>query len=227
MKIILCVLGAMLIVVAILVVWQWDNITALRYTLTMSSQTMEENIVKNNEQVKTVMDEYQIKEKVFSKSELDAMANDDAAVDKAAEEIAKNQKPPAAPPKKPANTAKPKSDTVDYTDEIRVQLAKMSVLRASYSSQLEGIVASAKAEYMSLPPEKHTDANKQAVVMNHVGALSSLESSCDRKAGAVISELRRLLKASGKSSSVADSVESAYANEKNLKKAYYISKFGG
>ncbi|MEG0597431.1 MAG: hypothetical protein RR502_05220 [Oscillospiraceae bacterium] len=237
LKITLCLLAFILAVGGAVALWQWDNISALRDSLTMSAQTVDADIVKNDQQLKDVMNQYHIEEHTFSKEELDAITGDDATLDSAAETVLNNStSSPAVSPSpsvqvppngKPAPSVKPsvKPDKVDYTKQIRAQIAKMYVLKATYVSALEGIVANTKAEYLAVPVKERTVAKKQAIVTARAGELSALEKECDRKVATVVTELRKLLKADGQDGSTADLVETTYANEKRLKKTYYIQEF--
>lgn len=242
-KIALCVVALTVAVGLAAVAWQWDNITALRYSLTMSRQNVEENIEKNDQQLKDVLDQYQIPEHSFSKEELDVISGNEGALEDATnvllnlptpevtaplptQEVQPSAgQPPLKPTPKPTPKVTPKAEKTDYTAKIRAQIARMYVLKATYVSELEGIVSATKAEFVALPANQRTDAKKQAVVMARVGELSALEGECDKKVATVVTELRRLLKADGQSGATADLVETTYANEKSLKKAYYIREF--
>ena len=53
-----------------------------------------------------------------------------------------------------------------------------------------------------------------------------MEAQCDAQVDAIVSELRPLLRESGKDMSLADSILSTYASEKENTKAYYLSQYG-
>ncbi|MEG0779014.1 MAG: hypothetical protein RRY95_01015 [Oscillospiraceae bacterium] len=229
-KLLLCLAALLVILGAAVVAWQWENLYALRDSITMDGAAIEEHMTQNDQQLKDVMAQYQIQEHAFSQEELDSITENDAGVDSAAISLLEENPAPTpaadqTKPAEPAPTPPPKTEAVDYTAAIREQIAKMYVLKATYVSALEGMVAAAKAEYIALPAAEHTAAKKQEVVMARVKEISALEKSCDQKVAAVVAELRRLLKADGQDSSTADLVEKTYANEKRLKKAYYLSEF--
>lgn len=54
---------------------------------------------------------------------------------------------------------------------------------------------------------------------------ANLESACDANVNAVISELKSILSAAGRDMSLVSSIQTAYNNEKQLKKAYYINMY--
>ncbi|MEG1999880.1 MAG: hypothetical protein RR053_00605, partial [Evtepia sp.] len=77
-----------------------------------------------------------------------------------------------------------------------------------------------------LPPEQRNANGKKNVIQAKMGQLGALESQCDGEVAAVVSELRRLLKEAGESTALADQVQSAYAEEKSVRKAYYMGQMG-
>jgi hypothetical protein len=52
-----------------------------------------------------------------------------------------------------------------------------------------------------------------------------MEASCDAEMNEIISEVRALLKESGQSSDLADTMQDAYNTAKKLKKADYINTY--
>lgn len=224
-KILLCLAAAVLIVGAALVVWQWNNINALRYAATMDQDSVNDSIARNDQKFKDVMEQYEISEHTFSKEELDRL-DDAAELEQAVQQMlsppSQSQEPafPSQSPQ-PSQTSQP-----DHGTEIRAQIAKLYVLKATFTSKLEGIVADTKAEFAALPAEERTAAKKQEIVKSRITQLSDLERDCDQKVADTIAELRRLLKLEGQADAVAKEAEAVYTEEKSLKKAYYIKELG-
>lgn len=217
-RILLLCLTAVLMIGAALMVWQWNNINALRYLVTMDQKTVSESIDRNDQKFKDVMKQYEIGEYEFTKEELDQL-EDSAELEQAAQQLLH----PSSESQVPAPSEKPQSN---YSEEIRTQIAKLYVLKATFTSRLEGIVASTKAEFAALPEEERTEAKKQEIVKNRIGQLSDLERDCDKKVADTVAELRRLLKLDGQDDAIAKEAESVYTEEKSLKKAYYIQELG-
>ncbi len=140
-------------------------------------------------------------------------------------------KPGAKPTEKPTT---PKGGTVTdgkklsedvYNAKVADLVAKVYVLKGQYTSLLSSFESQIIAQYNALPKEQHTAATKARLVSENVGYVAGLEAQCDAQIAAITDELTTLMKENGKDTLLADSIKSAYANEKELKKAYYISLY--
>ena len=101
------------------------------------------------------------------------------------------------------------------------------MLKASFVSRLDAIVQSADSEFHALPQSEWNQSNKTRIAQSKFSELSALEKECDGKVAEIVTELRRLLRESGRDESVADQAQEIYENEKSLKKAYYIRELNG
>lgn len=83
----------------------------------------------------------------------------------------------------------------------------------------------AESEFYALPIEKRTTATKQKVISSKLGKAAALETECNANMDSLLAELSNELKAQGKDLSLVSSIKKAYANEKQLKKSYYINQY--
>lgn len=104
-------------------------------------------------------------------------------------------------------------------------MAKIYVIKANFTSTLSTFESNIIASYKALPKEQHTTATKAKIVSDNMGYVAGLEAQCDAQVKAVTDELSALMKENGKDTSLVDAINSAYKNEKELKKAYYISLY--
>ena len=116
--------------------------------------------------------------------------------------------------------------SADVDKRIAELVTKMYVLKAEYTSAVDGIVASMKAEYSLLPPEKRNTSAKADIASGYLGQINAMEAQCDAQVNAIVTELRQLLKNNGRDMSLADAILTTYATEKENTKAYYISTYG-
>ena len=126
------------------------------------------------------------------------------------------------------NVNEPKTLTAEeeeFNKRTAELVAKMYVIKADFMGTLSSFEANIKAQYKSLPAEERTQATKAKIVSENMSYISGLEAQCDAQVKAVTDELTELLIANGKDTSLVDAINSAYANEKELKKAYYISLY--
>ncbi len=112
-----------------------------------------------------------------------------------------------------------------YEEKTAELVAKMYALKSQYLGQINGIVASMKAEYAALPKEQRTTSAKTSIANSYLGQISALEAQCDAQVNSVVSQLREVLAKSGKDTSLADSIIVAYNTEKETTKAAYINQY--
>ncbi len=123
-------------------------------------------------------------------------------------------------------TEQNKNPAAGITDERVARLvARMYVLKSQYTGSVEGIVASMKADYMSLPADQRTTSAKAGIATSYMGQINALEAQCDAQVDAIVTELRQVLKETGGDASLADAIVTAYANEKQATKSYYINRY--
>ena len=137
-------------------------------------------------------------------------------------------------PKEETVTKQPVTDTAPTTpstntnvdERVAELITKMYVLKSTYVSQVEGLVGQMKAEYAKLPAEQRTTSAKQSIASGYMSKINAMEAQCDAQVNGVVSELRALLKKSGRDTSLADTIMSTYNAEKENTKAYYINTYG-
>lgn len=113
----------------------------------------------------------------------------------------------------------------DSAGELARLVGELYVLEASYSGKLEALLDSAIAEYVSLPPEKHTLTSKLDIGLRYVGVATAMEQRCDEQVATLLSEIERVLVAAGQDTALVGEIKTAYQNEKTLMKDYYLSLY--
>ena len=221
-KIALGVVGVLAVAGASVAAWQWNNISALRYGLTMDRDTIGQRLEENKKALDDAMTEYNISEYTFSQEEISQLADGTLSVEEAAQKLLENKAPQAASGGQSSQTGTVQTDQTDVDAAIQEQIAQMYVLRSTYVGKLEAVVQSAIDEYTA---GEHTDENRTRVVYDRVDQLTEMEKECDGQVAQVVARLRELLKQAGKDDSLAKQVEAAYEEQKSLKKAEYLEAF--
>lgn len=212
------VLIIFLVACSSLLLWQWNNVQAITYMLTLDNTQLAERNKKNDEQFNELMQKYNLE--FFTEEELRALLNGSPDI-----ESAENSLVEGTEINRTASQKNQRLDaTVDYTEEIRLQIAQMYVLKSTFVGKLEAIVAQAKSEFEALSPEARTNDAKVKIVKSKTNQIAALEKECDGEVSAVVSQLQVLLKESGEDQSLVDKVKTVYAEEKSLKKAYYMNE---
>lgn len=126
----------------------------------------------------------------------------------------------------PADSTQQTDDKQKAVDEqVAGLVAKMYVYKSQYSGSISSLVSSMTGEYYKLPAEQQTYSNKVAIYNRYASQIATMEAQCDAQVNALVSELRALLSKNGRDTSLADSLLSAYAAEKENTKAYYVSRY--
>ena len=201
-------------------VWQWNNLNALRYGLTLDQDTLDQRLEENQTVLNEAMDQYEISDYTFTEEEVSQLTEGAVSAQEAAKKLLEQPTQETPQPEQPEQA--PQADHAQEEAEIRELIATMYVLRATYVGKLEAVVQSAIDEYTA---GEHTPENRTRVVRSKLDELIAMEKECDGEVAAVVSRLRELLKATGQDDSLARQVEETYQEEKSLKKAYYLNEF--
>ena len=102
-----------------------------------------------------------------------------------------------------------------YEGEVKALVQQLYAVKGRAEGGLNACIASAKAEYKSLPPEQQTRSRKIAICMSKAGQLSALQASCDSEVNRIVSQMRSVLKANGQSTALADQAMASYKAQKS------------
>lgn len=236
-KKILIVLLVLLAILAGLAFWQRDNLQALRDAAQYTPEELEEKLGENQQAMQDAVDAYpDIFVRPITEEERQALLDGTLTREELLDNLlgslgglTENGKVPggqngtnsgssAAPsePQKPADNA--------YQQELSGYVAEIYVLQAEYTGQLESMFAAAKAEYLALPEDQRTQSNKASIASKYLSMASGLEGQCDAKMDGIVSSMESLIRANNGDMSLVDTVVYTYANEKSLKKSWYMSQ---
>ena len=230
-KIALGIAGALVIAGGAVTAWQWNNITAARYGLTMDRDTIDQRLQENAKALDDAMDKYNVPKYEITEDELSQLTDGTLDAQDVAKKLLEGQAPSGEAEEKretasssgtSASGSAAKEELSEEEKEIQELIATMYVLRSTYVGKLEAVVQSAIDEYASgdMTPERRTE-----VVYERFDELQAMEKECDEKVASVVSRLRELLKKTGQDDTLAKQVEETYQQEKSLKKAAYIQEF--
>ena len=221
-KIALGVVGVLVVGGVAAAAWQWNNLNALRYGLTMDSGTIEQKLQENEKALQDAMTEYKIPQYTFSQEEIAQLTDGTLSSEEAAKRLLEAQTPLTAAPEGQAAAQQAAEPPSEVDQAIQEQIATMYVLRSTYVGKLEAIAQSAIDEYSA---GAHTEENRKQVVYDKLDQLTALEKECDDQVAQVVARLRELLKEAGRDDSLAKQVEQTYQEEKSLKKEAYLEEF--
>ena len=137
----------------------------------------------------------------------------------------------AASSKKNSSTSSSKTTTTtasaSYEDEIQDLLNQLYAVKAKAESGLNSAIQSAKNEYYALPDDQKSQAKKISIVMGKASELQNLQSTCDAEVNRIVEQMRKVLRANGQSTALADQALASYEAQKESTYASLKSKLLG
>ena len=163
-------------------------------------------------------------------SSASAMAESEASSDAASREAQADAETPAQSSAVSGSTGTSGNASLSeaaYEGEVKALVQQLYAVKGRAEGGLNACIASAKAEYKSLPPEQQTRSRKIAICMSKAGQLSALQASCDSEVNRIVSQMRSVLKANGQSTALADQAMSSYKSQKSARRAALMSQLYG
>lgn len=162
-----------------------------------------------------------------------SIAESETSSDAASGVVSADEAAPAQGEKGTSGTTEKKSSVstdssgAAYEGEVKALVQQLYAVKGRAEGGLNACIASAKAEYKSLPPEQQTRSRKIAICMSKAGQLSALQASCDSEVNRIVSQMRSVLKANGQSTALADQAMSSYKSQKSARRAALMSQLYG
>ena len=214
--IILLVILLFLAVLCSVAIWQWNNITALRYAISYTPEKRQEMLAETDRVIQHISEQYANVD--FSKLPQEGVEM--LSKGKLSEEVAiavlSGQITWEEAKEQPMSLSQTVGESESRVDAI---IAKIYVLRSGYTGKIDGLVGQALSDYRS---KKGT---KRELMTQYISRGYALEGECDAQMEALLSELSTELKRTGEDMSLVGQIRSAYQTEKSLKKAEIIGKY--
>lgn len=239
-KTILCTILVLLAVsLAGLFWWQRDNLKAIHAATQHTSAELEEKLEENQQMIQeAVKAAGEVTVGEISEEDRQAFRDGSMTQEELMERLTNGGE--GEPREEPASTSRPESDGKTdapavsekseqsaesaYQKELSALIAKVYVLREEYTLALDTMYADAKAEYLALPAEKRTKTQLLKMARGYLSRASALEKECDGKMDEIVRAMEKLLRENDGDLGLVDTVVYTYANEKSLKKSWYMSK---
>lgn len=237
-KKILCgVLALILISVAGVVWWQRDNLKALKQAVQYSSGELEQQLQENQQLIQDAVNatpEVVIRDVTEEEREAlkDGTLTQEELIDRLVNVEAPAQTKPEAqtPANPPVSTPQPEppaqepTPDPEYQKKLSAIVAEVYVLREKYTIELDNMYAAAKEEYKAMPKSGRTTEKLSKWAAGYVTRATKLEKTCDTSMDDIVGRMEDLIRANNGDLSLVDTVVYTYANEKSLKKAFYMAK---
>lgn len=194
--------------------WQKNNIEALLMFTRHSKEELEDQLQENDLRFQQMLEE--------------ALAN--------AGKVDLEQLPPPAQPITEEEAELPPEDTAEtaaqqpvqteptYQQLLQAIVDRAYALKNEYVGALDTMEKEAVAAYRAMPAEQRTKKALVDFASTYISKATNLEKDCDKKMDQIISDLDALQKRFGQSNDLVEQVKYTYANEKKLKKAWYMAE---
>lgn len=234
-KTILCTILVLLAVsLAGLFWWQRDNLKAIHAATQHTSAELEEKLEENQQLIQeAVKAAGEVTVGEITEEDRQAFRDGSMTQEQLVERLTNGGE--GEPREEPASTSRPESDGTPppeppkpaentYQKELSALIARVYVLREEYTLALDTMYADAKAEYLALPAEKRTKTHLLKMARGYLSRASALEKECDGKMDEIVRAMEKLLRENDGDLGLVDTVVYTYANEKSLKKSWYMAK---
>jgi len=240
----LSILLAIIVLLGIFAYTQRNNISAIIDSFKYSNEEIEEKLSQDKSKIENFLkEENDISIRELTEEESKALSEGKITEDEIIDIIVGNSESPSPEPSKTPQqkpnikpSVKPEEPTPTPDEKelakkkVAELIAKLYVQKSKYLGQIDAIEAEVRSVYLAnndpmTMREEEIQAVKKRMLTEYLPRVASWEKECDQIVGGIISEIREALKESEQDSSIADTLEAAYKNEKKSKKAYFINRY--
>ena len=241
----LSILMAVIVILGILAYTQRNNIAAIIDSFKYSNDEIEDQLSQNKTDIENFLkEENDITIRELTDEESKALSEGTITEEEIIDIIVGNTETPTPEPSKkpdpnhgvnpsdrPAVTPMPTPDEKELAKQKVAELiAKLYVQKSKYLGQIDAIEAEVRSIFINSNnlnkiTEDEIQSQKKKFLTEYLPKVAAWEKECDAIVGGIISEIRTALKESGQDTTIADTLDEAYKNEKKSKKAYFINRY--
>ena len=197
-----------LLLLGILAYWQRDNLSILLQAGKYTTQELETQMGENQQALQEMIEDHPgISVREPTEEEIQALKNGTITPEELAKGLVEAQEPEDA-----------------LSLDLSALIARVLLLQRLYVSKLEALEAEAKAEYRTLPEPQRAKTKLVEWASGYIKRATEMEKQCDSQIDAIVAEMIELIKKYDGDTKIADKVIYSYAEEKRLKKAWYLSR---
>lgn len=207
-KILLIVLLLIFLLLGILAYWQRDNLSILLQAGKYTTQELETQMGENRQALQEMIEDHpSISIREPTDEEIQALQNGTITPEELAKELVEAQKPEDA-----------------FSLDLSALIARVLLLQRMYVGKLEALEAEAKAEYLTFSDSQRTKTKLVEWASGYIRRATEMEKQCDAQIDEVVGDMVAIIEEYNGDTEIADQVIYSYAEEKRLKKAWYLSR---
>ena len=221
MKRLLKVLTVLFLILAIGVagvsLWQRENIKSILVGITENAAEIERQRNENQSNLVDELNEYMdVPVRELTDEEQQQIENGETSATDVYQEVFAE------------NTAESGAETTALSDKdsiISKYMAQLYGLQNTYTARAEALISQGANYYENLKTTGQASSARATTIAHFTPKVRGLESECDGKVEAVLSNLKTDLEAIGADTSIIATIRTTYENEKKLKLSYYANKY--
>ena len=204
----LIILLLIIALLGILAFWQRDNLKILLQAGKFTTQELETQMGENQQTLQDLLERHPgISVREPTEEEIQALQSGSITPEELAKALVEAQELADA-----------------FSVDLSALIARVLLLQKLYVGKLEGLEAEAKAEYLGFSESQRTKTKLVQWASGYIGRATEMEKECDRQIDEIVGEMVAIIKEHNGDTEIADKVIYSYAEEKRLKKAWYLSR---
>lgn len=236
-KVILGILLVIVIAIAALVIWQWENVRAVYIMLTTDMETITQELeTQRQEQQKNLQEEYSVTIQAPSALQSDALLDGTVSPEEIKEQLGisqelenikaeENKKKPIANESKKTEKKQENATQQQVQGWVNQCVAELYACEVDLMAVLGGMKKKAIAQWNSLDHDTRTMDDLRAIGFAGLSECYNMEVGVDRQVKAILAKYRTKLKEVGADTAIFDTLWEQYCNKKANQKAYYLNKY--
>lgn len=229
-KVLLIILAVLVAAGGAIILWQRENLKALQTAKQYSYEEIEQQLSENDSAVQEAVDAYpEIHVRPITEEEKQQLRSgelsEEELVERLTQPVEESAEEKEQSPKTEEKSDETQNQTPDEKSETDTRLsaliAELFVLRETYTQTLDAMMLEAAEEYAG---SSFSASELAKFVSRYVSRATVLERECDRKIDDLANRIQDVVEETDGDPSIVDTVISTYAEEKYLKKAWYVSK---
>ncbi len=219
------VVFAVLFIVALaLAFWQRDNIAAFVDAIRNDPEKIEEKIVQNDKELKNELETYLGQGfRDYTEEEKAQIESGEVSEKEVLAKIIAEKSENANNDTQKGETTSKNTAKVDAI--VNRCVSTLYSMESRYIAGIEDVLARAYAEYVKTAKRDKDTAAMSTVGSKYIKEIYALEAQCDGEVEALLAQLKTELEGVGADISIIEKMRSAYKNEKQLKRSYYMKKY--
>ena len=228
----LCILAVFVVAIGAVAWTNFDNIKAIYKATQYNAQEIENKIVENEKKNEEMLQKYnQSNIKPLSEEDSEKLTNGELSEEEAIKLVLgkteeKTEKSPEQPKEENKTEEAPQPQmSVEDEEKLGELIAKGYVLKGKYNKLIADENYYAASDFYSLPKDQQTKEKKYERGVTFMRNVLKLQDECDAEMETIFSEMTEILKRNNMTTELVDEIRTAYQEEKELKKAYFVNKY--